>query len=486
MLREMSSLPATETMRVKSISRAYRGPSIASLVPVACPAALLAVVLAGIGRNILVPDTWVALVSGREIVQHGLPTVEHLTVLGQGNQWVDQQWLAQLALYGAERLGGVGLMVAACLLAVVAAFGLSARAAQERGASPRVILAFFVAAFIAAPWGVQARTQALALPLFSVVLWLLLRDRDGERLSTLWVLPVLCLWANLHGSVVLGALIVSAYGIQALVRNGWHWRRAAFVALAPAAVFASPFALRLPAYYKVMFFDPPYGHEIVEWQRTTPSGLTAPFFALVAVTCVLLALRRSRVTMLDCLLLALTLAAALSAVRLIPWFALTVLAVMPSLASRAADAPSFKGPGATVLAAIGLSAILAAAGWATSRAYTAPSEDRGLAVVREQTRGGLVFADLELADLLLWKIPALRGRIAYDGRPELLSRRQFDGVIRFARQEPGWQEFVRGYPLVVTNRAIARSMAETGRWHRVYAADKAFVVVRRTGGNESG
>jgi hypothetical protein len=231
-----------------------------------------------------------------------------------------------------------------------------------------------------------------------------------------------------------------------------------------------------------MLFNPPYGHEIVEWQRTTPSGLTAPFFALVAVTCVLLALRRSRVTMLDCLLLALTLAAALSAVRLIPWFALTMLAVMPSLVSRAADAPSFKGPGATVLAALGLSAILAAAGWATSRAYVASSEARGLAVVREQTRGGLVFADLELADLLLWKIPALRGRIAYDGRPELLSRRQFDGVIRFARQEPGWQEFVRGYSLVVTNRAIARSMAKTGRWQRVYAADKAFVVVRRTGG----
>ena len=103
-------------------------------------------------------------------------------------------------------------------------------------------------------------------------------------------------------------------------------------------------------------------------------------------------------------------------------------------------------------------------------------------MVREQTQGGLVFADLELADRLLWKIPELRGRLAYDGRPELLSRRQFDGVIRFARQEPGWQEFLRGYSLVVTNRAIARSMAQTGRWQRVYAADKTFVVVRRTGG----
>ena len=482
MLREMSSLPATETARVKLISRAYGSPGIASLVPVACPAALLAVVLAGIGRNILVPDTWVGLVSGREIAHHGLPTVEHLTVLGQGNRWVDQQWLAQLGLYAAERAGGVGLVVAVCLIAVVLAFGLAARAAQERGASPLGILGFFVAAFVAAPWGVQTRTQAFALPLFALILWLLLRDRDARRPSTLWVLPILCLWANVHGSVVLGALVVSAYGAQVLVRNGWHWRVAALAALAPAAVFASPFALRLPAYYKVMLFNPPYGHEIVEWQRTTPSGLTAPFFALVAATCVLVVLRRRRVTLLDCLLLALTLTAALSAVRLIPWFALAMLAVMPSLALRRADAPSFRGPAATVLAALGVSAILAAAGWAASRPYEVSSEARGLAVVREQMQGGLVFADLELADRLLWKIPELRGRLAYDGRPELLSRRQFDGVIRFARQEPGWQEFLRGYSLVVTNRAIARSMAETGRWQRVYTADKAFVVVRRTGG----
>ena len=482
MLREMSSLPATETARVKLISRAYGSPSIASLVPVACPAALLAVVLAGIGRNILVPDTWVGLVSGREIAHHGLPTVEHLTVLGQGNRWVDQQWLAQLGLYAAERAGGVGLVVAVCLIAVVLAFALAARAAQERGASPLGILGFFVAAFVVAPWGVQTRTQAFALPLFALILWLLLRDRDARRPSTLWVLPILCLWANVHGSVVLGALVVSAYGVQALVRTGWHWRAVALAALAPAAVFASPFALRLPAYYKVMLFNPPYGHEIVEWQRTTPSGLTAPFFALVAATCVLVVLRRRRVTLLDCLLLAVTLAAAWSAVRLIPWFALAMLAVMPSLASRRADAPSFRGPAATVLAALGVSAILAAAGWAASRPYEVSSEARGLAVVREQMQGGLVFADLELADRLLWKIPELRGRLAYDGRPELLSRRQFDGVIRFARQEPGWQEFLRGYSLVVTNRAIARSMAETGRWQRVYAADKAFVVVRRTGG----
>lgn len=480
MLHGMSSLPATQAARVGSLSAAHDRLNIASVLPVVCPAAVLAVVLAGIGRNILVPDTWVALVSGREIAHHGLPTVEHLTVLGHGKQWVDQQWLAQLVLYATQSVGGLGLMVALCLLAVVVAFGLVAHAAQERGASPLAILACFIGAFVAAPWGVQARTQALALPLFALILWLLLRDRDAQRPSTMLVLPILCVWANVHGSVVLGAGVVFAYGAQALIRNGWHRRAAALVALAPAAVFVSPYALQLPGYYRLMLFDPPYGHEITEWQRTTPSTLTAPFFVLVAATGVIVVLRRRRVTLLDWLVLAVPLAAALSAVRLIPWFALAMLAVVPPLATRTAAA-SFRGPAAAALAAIGVAGVLGAAGWAAAQPYEVSSQARGLSVVSKQARGGLVFADLELADWLLWKIPGLRGRIAYDGRPELLSRRQFDGVVKFARQEQGWQAAVRGYSVVVTNRAIARRIVKTGSWRRVYA-DQALVVVHSTGG----
>ena len=42
---------------------------------------------------------------GREIAEHGLPTVSHLTVTGAGQAWTDQQWLAQLVLYGLARVG---------------------------------------------------------------------------------------------------------------------------------------------------------------------------------------------------------------------------------------------------------------------------------------------------------------------------------------------------------------------------------------------
>jgi MFS family permease len=473
--------PASSRLRpVAPIEMARASLNFGPLLAVAAPAALLAVVLAGISRTLVNTDTWIALVSGREIARHGLPSADHLTALAQGHTWVDQQWLGQLILYAADRVGGVGLTVAVCLASVVAGFALAALAAHRRGASPLVLLAFFVAAFLAGPWVVQARTQALAVALFSLILWLLSRDRDAQRASTLWVLLILCVWANVHGSVVVGAALVSAYGLQALVRIGWRWRSAAFLLLAPVALFASPYASGLPGYYRLMLFDPPFGREIVEWQRTTPSRQTAVFFALVVAVGVLAVIRRKRVRMLDWLLLGITLAVALSAIRGTPWFALAALAVVPPLATRSPGATSFWGPVAAALAVVAIAGTIAAAGWAATRPYETASQARGLAVVREQTRGGsLVLANLEFADWLLWKIPELRGRIAYDGRTELLTRRQWDGVVSFARLEPGWRSAVRGYSLIVTNRAEAVRLIRTGQWRRVYA-DAKFAVVRST------
>jgi hypothetical protein len=57
--------------------------------------------------SMIVPDTWLALVDGRWIAQHGLPHVDQLTVWSHGAHWVDQQWLGQLSFYGLARVGGV-------------------------------------------------------------------------------------------------------------------------------------------------------------------------------------------------------------------------------------------------------------------------------------------------------------------------------------------------------------------------------------------
>ena len=87
------------------------------------------------------------LAAGRELVENGLPSVDEWTVFGAGSTWTDQQWLAQLVFYGAERIGGLALATTVAVLLVVATFGLCFAAARWRGASARstlVIALFFM------------------------------------------------------------------------------------------------------------------------------------------------------------------------------------------------------------------------------------------------------------------------------------------------------------------------------------------------------
>ena len=80
------------------------------------------VLLSVFAPSIVVGDTWLTLAMGREVVEQGLPHTEHLTVLGDGRTWTDQQWLAQVVFYGAHRIRAPAEPV----VVVLAAIGLSA------------------------------------------------------------------------------------------------------------------------------------------------------------------------------------------------------------------------------------------------------------------------------------------------------------------------------------------------------------------------
>ena len=449
--------------------------SFPALLPVVAPLTLVGLVVSA--ANIVQTDTWVALVSGREVALHGLPSVEHLTVLAHGRPWVDQQWLAQLLLYEIERIGGVGLVVAVCAAAALAAFALVAASAQSRGASP-VALAFWIPlAFLAGPWGVQARTQSVALPLFGLTVWLILRDPDLRRRSSLWLLAVLCVWANVHGSVTLAAAVVCAHGLQSLLRTGLRRLPLAVFLLAPAAVLVSPYALALPGYYRTMLLHPPYGRQIVEWQRTTPAN--APlFFAIAVLALAVVAVARRRLAPAEWTILALTFAAALSAFRLTPWFGLAMLAVVPPLTSRRRTPPEFAQLGAALAATLLLLILGAGLARSAARDYDGPREL--LAALQAEPTSKRIYADLPLADWALWNEPGLRGRIAYDGRPELMTPAQFSDVIRFARLAPGWTKAVHGYSLIITNHATAQRLI-SGRGWTPAASSSGIVLLRRAG-----
>ena len=86
---------------------------------------------------------------------------------------------------------------------------------EELAPLPAIGLAA-VAFVILAPHAL-ARPHALALPVMVAFVGGLVRAVDRNRLPSWWLLPLMVLWANLHGGFTLGILLTGAAGLDAIV-----------------------------------------------------------------------------------------------------------------------------------------------------------------------------------------------------------------------------------------------------------------------------
>ena len=126
---------------------------------------------------------------------------------------------------------------------------------------------------VAAPWAWSIRAQMLALPLYTGLLWLLASEARRPTRRIWLALPLLVVWANVHGSVALGALLVMLLGAYELVaRRGATWPRSlALLLLAPLAVLATPYGpVETARYYHLLLVDPPFAGRVTEWTMVGP------------------------------------------------------------------------------------------------------------------------------------------------------------------------------------------------------------------------
>jgi hypothetical protein len=445
-------------------------------------------------RVALTVDSWMALVSGREVAQHGLPSHDALTVWAHGHRWIDQQWLAQLVFYELHRLGGVRLVTLTHAALVTGALALAAVLARRAGGSARsatwvslpVLVAFWRSA---APM----RPQSFAYLLFVVVLWLLLDDLRTPSRRVYLALPVLALWANLHGSVVVGSALVSGYAaleiVPSLRSRPRRVRPRSLVLLAAPwlCVLASPYATSLPHYYREIFSSG-FGSYVTEWAPTTLTWVSVPFYLLAFGGIWLVARTGDKTSSFEKLAFVGLVVLGLDAERNSVWLALLALIVLPKLVD-ALRAPALEPARLNRLLALAMIAgvIVATAGVATEKTswFTADfPAATGDAAAAAAGPNGRIFADERYADWLIWSHPDLAGRIAYDSRFELLSRKQLRAVSSFRSLVDGWASTVRGYTVLVLDRqADGKARAALLKRHavRTIARSGDLVVLRTTG-----
>jgi hypothetical protein len=461
---------------------------------------ILVVLLAGFGLIFLlifppalvVNDSWLNLMAGREIIENGLPSRDEITTYGLGATWTDQQWLAQIFMYGVYSLGGFALLSLATAAFVVAAFSIAAAAARSLGAGARGIWVMFLPVLVAAPWAWSIRAQMLALPLYTSLLWLLATEARRPTRRIWLALPLLVVWANVHGSVALGALLVLLLAVYELVRSrGTTWvRDLALFVLAPLAALATPYGpVATARYYHLLIVDPPFAGRVTEWRWAAPATNTMFFYALAAIAVVLVILGRRRLTLFEFAVLALTFAGGVSAIRGIVWFALACMVFVPVAIGHKLEAKNAGEPRRTlnIGIAVGLTvALLAVAGSLFARDETWFEEYWPREAV-EAVRGELqpedrVFAPDRFSDWMLFRIPELRGRVAYDVRFELYDREFFDELQEYAGEStPDWKSFADGYRIVIvdeTRKSHTSDFLEEPGARVVYRDDEITVVAR--------
>jgi hypothetical protein len=470
--------------------------AVARAIPnpiLALPLLLLAVALLAEAPARITGDTWFDLVAGRDIVRNGLPQHDRLMAFTTGRPWQDQQWLAHLSAYGLDSLGGLRLvsLTDACLL--VGALLIAMLGARRLGGSPTWTTA------IAAPvmlllFPTPARSQAFAMPLFAALIWLLARDARSADRRVWLVLPVLALWANLHGSVLLGSALVllrCAIGIALAVRarDVRSIPRPLALALAAlAAPFASPYGLSLLQYYRETVTSGGFHDLIAEWAGTTFRGSPA-FYVVAAIAIVCLVRPEVKLGLFDALVLVVLALAGLDTARNVVWLPLAAVVLLPPALARWSPEPVSRSrlrPVLAVLALVGALGVGALAAGLSSRSLESAwpqTEGNAIAAAAARDPGSKVVSDAGYADWLLWQHPELRGRIAFDVRFELLGDRGLKRLVHLQQAAgPAWNRPFAGYRLALWSRSanpelVASLLAEPGA--RVLAhADGVYAIQR--------
>lgn len=195
---------------------------------------LLILLLAVFGYALAVPiwdsDFWWHLASGRWIWQAGaLPQSDPFGVFGDANPIrsatvLKGQWLGQLLFYGLYRLGEAHAIVALRVTLLLASLLLVYHRLRLANIGPTGALAAIALVGLCLQGYTGDRPQLWSILFAACTFWLVDRAEQRQAPRLYWLLPLIALlWANVHGGVVLGVVLLALHAVT----HWWRTRQAA-------------------------------------------------------------------------------------------------------------------------------------------------------------------------------------------------------------------------------------------------------------------
>jgi hypothetical protein len=164
--------------------------------------------------------------------------------------WLNHEWLSELArgaIYNALGIIGLKLMKFLCSAATLLCLTL---ALAETGAPMSTQVTILLVASVAVGPQMQFRPQLFTFALTSALLAMLARYASRGH-APLWLaIPMLALWANLHGGFIIGLAILATFTIVVVIQDlvdgtGTHRPMMLFAILAAStlATLVTPYGI---------------------------------------------------------------------------------------------------------------------------------------------------------------------------------------------------------------------------------------------------
>jgi hypothetical protein len=427
---------------------------------------------------------------------HAILRTDVFSAVAYGKPWLNQQWLAQIVLATAFRLGGwFGLVVLRALLgAVVLSFVfLACRAA---GAATKRAAWLTLASGVMLMGGFTLRPQLLGMGCFALTAWLVARRRAHPQ--GVWiVIPITIMWANLHGSFFLAPLLLGL----AWVEDRWVRGRGSRTLLVAGlgsilATTVTPYGYKVWSYAAGLATNPVIRKTITEWQPPSIDVYTgaAFFLSVVVVAGLLIARVRRPVPWGSLLSLVVFLAIALTAIRGVFWWAMVAPIVLAGvLEDRPAPTERRDPAGALNAAIVGLLALAVIGSVIRWVPYTGPAMPTGgrlafapVGITRELQRslgpGEVVFNAQKWGSWLEFEFP--RSPVIVDSLIEVIPESVWWKYYAVSSGAEGWQATLDAWDVDVAVLArdqqgplIPKVRADPG-WRLVYE-DAEGLIFRR-------
>ena len=464
------------------------------LLPLWVGAGIYALFLLAGNRLLIDPDTMWQITVGQWIIDHrAVPETDVYSFTMRGQPWISTQWLAQVLYAKAYATFGWSGPVVLAAAAISATFALLAKFLSRR-LSESTTLVFIAAALALTVPHLLARPHVLALPV--MVAWVggMIAAADRRRAPSLWLLPLMALWANLHGGFVFGLVLTAPIALDAVVSAEARLRRklvlrwAAFGFAALLTSWCTPYGWNaLLASQKILGLGAALPL-IMEWRP-------ADFGSLGALeVCLLLGIglalyRGIKLPPLRIALLLGLLHMALAQARAGEILALLGPLVLAAPLARqiggAEPVHSNAAPRGVLFAGVGIVLLAGTIAYASVHRFEPHTRGSPVAAVTalKQLNLSRVFNDYDFGGYLIANgvAPFIDGRTELYGEKFFIDHNAASGLMKPENLFRLLEEYKIEATLMRTQSAATKLLDHIDGWEKVYADDIATIHLRKPG-----